>query len=74
MSCVSFGWAGEEREVKVSLVDGVWVTSHFINGQPDPLVAKIFGSHQLATPWAEKTSRDKVVDELKSRNPHCDIN
>ena len=73
MSYVSFGWAGEDREVKVVLKDGVWVTEHYIKGKPDPLVVKMFGSHQLPTPWTEETDRDAVIEELKVRNAHAKI-
>ena len=73
MSYLSFGWAGEDREIKVVLKDGVWMTEHFIEGEPDPLVTKMFGSHQLPTPWTEETDRDTVVQELTARNAHAKI-
>ena len=70
---VSFGWIGENREVKVSLKNGVWVTTHYVDGQPDPQLIKAFGTHELPTPWSEDTDRSTVVSELEVRNSHAKI-
>ena len=35
MGYVSFGWIGEDREITVKVVDGVWHTVHIVNGEPD---------------------------------------
>ena len=73
MSYVSFGWAGEEREIKVVPKDGVWMTAHYREGRPDPLVVKMFGTHELPTPWSEDTDRDTVIQELAARNARAKI-
>ena len=73
MSYVSFGWAGENREIKVVLKDGVWMTVHNVDGEPDQHFIKVFGSNELPTPWSEDTDRDTVISELASRNQHAKI-
>ena len=74
MAYVSFGWSGEpERDIKLFVKDGVWMTSHYIEGKPDELFVKIFGSHELTTPWTEETDRETVVKELSARNPHAKV-
>jgi hypothetical protein len=67
---VSFGWAGEEREVKLVKKDGVWTTAHFVQGQPDPKIAKLYGSNELPTPWSDTIDRETVVQSLTVINPH----
>ena len=73
MGYVSFGWIGENREIKVVLKDGVWNTVHYVDGEPDPHFTKIYGSNELPTPWTEETDRDTVVSELAARNQHAKI-
>ena len=68
---VSFGWSGENREIEVFLENGIWMTRHFVDGKPDPLFTKCYGSHELPSPWTEDTDRDKVIEELSSRNQHA---
>jgi hypothetical protein len=67
---VSFGWAGEEREVKLVKKNGVWMTAHFVKGQADQKVAKLYGSNELPTPWADNVDRETVVQALTAINPH----
>ena len=67
---VSFGWAGEEREVKLVKKDGVWATAHFVQGQPDPKITKLYGSNELPTPWSDSVDRETVVQALTVINPH----
>ena len=70
---VSFGWIGENRDIKVLLKDGVWMTSHKVDGEPDPFLTKTYGTHELPTPWTEETDRETVIKELKARNEHATI-
>lgn len=70
---VSFGWAGEDREVKLLKKNGVWMTAHFVKGQPDQKFAKLYGSNELPTPWPESTDRETVVQALTAINPHIKI-
>jgi hypothetical protein len=68
---VSFGWSGENREIEIFLKDGTWMTRHFVDGKPDPLFTKCYGSHELRSPWTEDTDRDTVIEELSARNQHA---
>lgn len=67
----SFGWIGENREMKVFLKDGQWHTRHFIDGQPDQSLIKIYGTHEIPTPWSEETDQETVISELAMRNQHA---
>ncbi len=73
VSYVSFGWVGENRDIKVELDDGTWMTVHRVDGQPDERMIKMFGSHKLPTPWKEDTDKDTVISELAARNPHATV-
>jgi hypothetical protein len=73
VSYVSFGWTGENREIKVVLQDGRWMTTHFVDGETDDHFARIFGSHILPTPWTEETDKETVISELASRNLHAKV-
>ena len=73
MGYVSFGWIGEDREIKIVVKDGVWTTVHHVDGQPDKQLIKMFGTHELPTPWSEDTDRDTVISELAARNQHAKI-
>ena len=73
MSYVSFGWTGENREIKVVLQDGKWMTTHFVDGEPDQHIIKMFGTNELPTPWSEDTARETVIEELAARNLHAAI-
>ena len=73
MGYVSFGWIGEDREITVKVVDGVWHTVHIVNGEPDKSLTRTHGSNTLATPWTEETDRETVIQELSARNPHAKI-
>ncbi len=74
MSYVSFGWTGEDREIKVELQDEKWMTVHFVDGKPDEHFSRIFGSHILPTPWSKDTDKDTVIRELSERNLHAKVN
>ena len=71
--CISFGWAGENREVELLVKDGVWMTAHYIDGQPDQQLIKTYGSHELPTPWSDAVPRSTVVQDFTARNPHIKI-
>ena len=73
MSYVSFGWIGEDREITVKVVDGVWHTVHIVNGELDRSLTRTHGSSTLPTPWTEGTDRETVIQELAARNPHAKI-
>lgn len=70
---VSFGWTGENREIKVVQQDGAWLTEHLIDGEPDQQLIKLFGSNVIPTPWSSDTDRDAVVEELSVRNPNSTV-
>ena len=70
---VSFGWIGENREIKVVLKDGVWMTTHLVDGEPDPFLTKTYGSHELPTPWTDETDKATVIKELADRNQHATV-
>ena len=70
---VSFGWTGENREIKVVQQDEGWVTEHFIDGEPDKQLVKLFGTNVIPSPWSSGTDRDKVVEELTVRNPNSTV-
>ena len=70
---VSFGWTGENREIKVVEKDGKWLTEHLIDGSPDQQLIKLFGVNVIPTPWASDTGRDEVVSELSVRNPNSKV-
>lgn len=70
---VSFGWSGEDREIRVVQKNGKWVTTHIVNGQPDPLLIRMFGTNEVPTPWASDVDRETVVKELSVRNTHARI-
>ena len=70
---VSFGWTGENREIKVVQQDEGWVTEHLIDGAPDKQLVKLFGTNVIPTPWSSDTDRDKVVEELSVRNPNSKV-
>ncbi len=74
MGFVSYGWTRPgNREMKVAVKDGVWYATHFFEGEPDPSMIKIFGTHELATPWEEGTPKEVVVKGLADRNPHAEV-
>ena len=74
MSYVSFGWSGGENpEIRVVLKDGLWMTSHHVDGKPDPRIIEMLGSHVLPTPWSEDTDRETVIRELSLRNQHARV-
>jgi hypothetical protein len=73
MTCISYGWIGEDREVELMVKDGVWMTTHYIDGQPDRRLSKSHDTHELLTPWLESVPRSTVVQELTARNPHLTI-
>ena len=70
---VSFGWTGENREIKVVEQDGNWFTEHLIDGEPDQQLVKLFGTNVIPTPWSSDTSRDSVVEDLSVRNPNSSV-
>ena len=70
---VSFGWTGENREIKVVQQDGNWLTEHQIDGEPDQQLVKLFGTNVIPTPWSSDTDRDLVVQELSVRNPNSTV-
>ena len=55
------------------LKEGVWNTVHYIDGEPDQAMIRMFGSHELPTPWTEETERETVVQELAARNANSKI-
>ena len=73
MSYVSFGWNGRDRDIEVFVKDGVWMTRHTIDGEPDEQLIRMLGSHELPTPWSEGTDRDAVIRDLSDRNRHATI-
>ena len=70
---VSFGWTGENREIKVVEKDGRWMTEHLVDGQPDGHLIKLHGTNVIPTPWTSDADRDTVVSELAVRNPRSNI-
>ena len=70
---VSFGWTGENREIKVVQNDGSWFTEHLIDGEPDQQLVNLFGTNVIPTPWSEDTDRDAVVEDLSVRNPNSTV-
>ena len=70
---VSFGWTGENREIKVVQEDGSWFTEHLIDGEPDQQLVNLFGTNVIPTPWSEDTDRDAVVEDLSVRNPNSTV-
>lgn len=70
---VSFGWTGENREIKVVEQDGNWVTEHLIDGEPDQQLVKLFGTNVIPTPWSSDTDRGSVVEDLSVRNPNSTV-
>jgi hypothetical protein len=72
-TCISYGWVGEDREVELMVKDGVWVTAHYIDGQPDRRLSKTPHTNEILTPWSEAVPRSTVVQELTARNPHLRI-
>ena len=70
---VSFGWTGENREIKVVQQDGSWLTEHLIDGEPDQQLIKLFGTNVIPTPWSSDTDRGNVVEELTVRNPNSNV-
>ena len=70
---VSFGWTGENREIKVVQQDEGWVTEHLIDGEPDKQLVRLFGTNVIPSPWSSGTDRDKVVEELTVRNPNSTV-
>jgi hypothetical protein len=73
MSYTSFGWVGENREIKLVQKEGIWKTVHFIDGQPDQKLIKLHKTNELPTPWADSTDRATVVAALSEINPHAKI-
>ena len=71
---VSFGWTGENREIKVVQQDESWFTEHLIDGEPDQQLIKLFGTNVIPTPWPSDTDRGSVVEELTVRNPNSKVN
>ena len=70
---VSFGWTGENREIKVVQKDGSWFTEHLIDGEPDQQLIKLFGTNVIPTPWSSDADRGSVVEELTVRNPNSKV-
>ena len=70
---VSFGWTGENREIKVVEQDDGWCTEHLIDGEPDQQLIKLFGTNVIPTPWSADTDRDHVTQELSVRNPNSTV-
>ena len=70
---VSFGWTGENREIKVVQQDDKWLTEHSVDGEPDRQLIKLFGTNTIPTPWSSDTDRDDVVQELAVRNPNSGV-
>jgi hypothetical protein len=72
-TCISYGWVGENREVELAVKDGVWITTHYIDGQPDRSFSNPPGTNEVLTPWPEEVPRNTVIQELTARNPHLTI-
>ncbi|MYC06455.1 MAG: hypothetical protein F4X57_04675 [Chloroflexi bacterium] len=70
---VSFGWTGENREIKVVQQDDGWHTEHLIDGAPDQQLIRLFGTNVIPTPWAADADRDAVVEDLSVRNPNSTV-
>jgi hypothetical protein len=49
------------------------MTTHFIAGEPDQQIIRMFGSNELPTPWTEETDKETVVHELQIRNGHAAV-
>ena len=69
----SFGWVGEDREIKLVVKGGVWHTVHTIGGQPDQKLIKLHGTNELPSPWSESTDKNTVIKELTELNQHAKI-
>ena len=74
MGYISFGWIGENREIKLEKKDGVWVTVHSIEGKPDQNLIDVFGSNELPTPWPDSTDKEYVINALTEVNALAKIN
>lgn len=70
---VSFGWTGENREIKVVRKDDGWFTEHLIDGKPDQQLIKLFGTNVIPTPWSSDTDKGSVVEDLTVRNPNSNV-
>ena len=57
------------KEMRVYLEGDSWVVAHYINGEPDPSVIELFGTHVLPTPYLAGKSGQEVVAKLQSTNP-----
>jgi len=73
MTCISYGWVGEDREIELTVKDGIWMTRHYIDGQADRSLSKTNETHELLTPWLEAVPRSTIIQELTARNPHLTI-
>ncbi|MCY4580467.1 MAG: hypothetical protein OXD31_15660 [Chloroflexi bacterium] len=70
---VSFGWTGENREIKVVQQDDAWYTEHLIDGEPDQQLIKLFGTNVIPTPWSSDSDKSTVMEELTVRNPNSSV-
>ena len=70
---VSFGWTGENREIKVVQKEEGWFTEHLIDGEPDSQLIKLFGTNVIPTPWAADTDQAQVIEDLSVRNPNSTV-
>ncbi len=70
---ISFGWGGENREIKLVVKDGKWYTVHSIDGKPDTHMIKTFGTNELPSPFAATVEKATVVQEIQARNRRAKI-
>ena len=70
---VSFGWGGENKEIKVIWKNDIWMTEHLVDGQPDEFLVQLYGTYVIPTPWGANTDRETVVNELAARNPNAKV-
>lgn len=70
---ISFGWGGENREIKLTVKDGRWYTQHFIDGKPDAHMIKTFGTNELPSPFTSDVEKAAVIQEIQARNRRARI-
>ena len=47
----------------------VWMSTSYIDGEPNPEHVDLFGTATLPTPWFVPTAKQDVIDRLRILNP-----
>ena len=63
----------KEMALKLNLAEKRWEVSHYLNGESDPEIVRLFGTETIPTPFGVHTDERAVLAVLRDANPGVHI-